>query len=50
MKTLTCTTPGTFEYSETEKPALKKITPLLKLNGSGSAERIYMPLKAPSLF
>ena len=31
MKTLTCTTPGTFEYSETEKPELQKDQAIIKI-------------------
>lgn len=35
MKTLTCTTPGTFEYSETEKPELKKEHAIIKIKRIG---------------
>ncbi len=35
MKTLTCTTPGTFEYSETEKPELKKDHAIIKIKRIG---------------
>lgn len=35
MKTLTCTTPGTFEYSETEKPELKKNYAIIKIKRIG---------------
>lgn len=35
MKTLTCTTPGTFEYSETEKPVLEKGQAIIKIKRIG---------------
>jgi len=35
MKTLTCTTPGTFEYSETEKPELQKDQAIIKIKRIG---------------
>lgn len=35
MKTLTCTTPGTFEYSETEKPELHKDQAIIKIKRIG---------------
>lgn len=35
MKTLTCTTPGIFEYSETEKPELKKGHAIIKIKKIG---------------
>ena len=35
MKTLTCITPGTFEYSETEKPELKKDHAIIKIKRIG---------------
>ena len=35
MKTLTCTIPGTFEYSETEKPELKKDHSIIKIRRIG---------------
>ncbi|PWS28829.1 alcohol dehydrogenase [Pedobacter yonginense] len=35
MKTLTCTTPGTFEYSETEKPKLKTGHAIIKIKRVG---------------
>ncbi|RYG21224.1 MAG: zinc-binding alcohol dehydrogenase family protein [Chitinophagaceae bacterium] len=35
MKTLTCTTPGKFEYSETEKPALQKDHAIIKIKRIG---------------
>lgn len=35
MKTLTCTTPGTFEYSNTEKPELKENHAIIKIKRIG---------------
>jgi len=35
MKTLVCTTPGTFEYSETEKPELKKDHAIIQIKRIG---------------
>lgn len=35
MKTLTCTTPGTFEYSETQKPELKTDHAIIKIKRVG---------------
>ncbi|MBC6109445.1 zinc-binding alcohol dehydrogenase family protein [Pedobacter fastidiosus] len=35
MKTLTCTTPGTFEYSETQKPELKTDHAIIKIKRIG---------------
>lgn len=35
MKTLTCTTPGTFEYSETEKPKLEQGQAVIKIKRIG---------------
>ncbi len=35
MKTLTCTTPGQFKYSETEKPALQKDHAIIKIKRIG---------------
>ena len=35
MKTLTCTIPGTFAYSETEKPELKKDHAIIKIKRIG---------------
>jgi 2-desacetyl-2-hydroxyethyl bacteriochlorophyllide A dehydrogenase len=35
MKTLICTTPGHFEYSETEKPSLKKDHAIIKIKRIG---------------
>ncbi|MFD2287660.1 alcohol dehydrogenase catalytic domain-containing protein [Pedobacter petrophilus] len=35
MKTLTCTTPGTFEYSETARPELKKDHAIIKIKRIG---------------
>lgn len=35
MKTLTCTTPGTFEYSETDKPQLQKGQAIIKIKRIG---------------
>ena len=35
MKTLTCTTPGIFEYSETQKPELKTDHAIIKIKRIG---------------
>jgi 2-desacetyl-2-hydroxyethyl bacteriochlorophyllide A dehydrogenase len=35
MKTLTCTTPGQFEYSETERPTLQKNQAIIKIKRIG---------------
>ena len=35
MKTLVCTTPGTFEYTETEYPVLEEGQTILKINHIG---------------
>ncbi|GGI24533.1 zinc-binding alcohol dehydrogenase family protein [Pedobacter mendelii] len=35
MKSLTCTTPGTFDYSETDKPELKKAHSIIKIKRIG---------------